>query len=245
MIQIQENRDIGYVGQMPRAQRKPLPATSPPPPKRSKNRILELTKERGLTYNDVADALGVSRSAIADLARGDTNLTQDWMEKLGEFFGVAPTEIIEPTVKGFRRVKLSGELCAGKWHEPTHWPSPDHEDILIVDDPELRRIGLYAGRVCGNSMNQVYPDKSIVVLSHVGDSPSDIMIGRRYHVRRTRADGQVEETLKTLVKGPDNRLWLKPESDDPAHQQWVPLDGAIGETIELIGRVQYSIKRER
>jgi phage repressor protein C with HTH and peptisase S24 domain len=113
----------------------------------------------------------------------------------------------------------------------------------VPDDPNYRSLTLYAGRVVGDSMNRVYPDGTIVVLSRMAQRPGEILEGKRYHIRRTRAGGLIEETIKTLVRDSKGRYWMQPESDSPEFAA-VPLDGGEDETIELIGRVRWSVRPE-
>lgn len=222
------------------------PDSEIPPP----NRIKELTRAAKTTYAKIAEHFGVHEVTIANLARGKarggTDLTQEWMEKLGAYFGVPSHEIItKPLVAGLRRVKVTGALAAGAWREGFNYDPEDAFDVLIPDEESLRLISLYAGKIEGPSMNKRYADGSVLVFSYVGASPSDIQVGGRYHVRRTQPDGMVEDTVKTLVKDETTgKFWLMPESTDPAHQEWIPLEGAKGTTVELVGRVRYAVQRE-
>lgn len=219
-----------------RAPAKPAPARSYP------NRIHELTKLRGLTYADVADALGAHTITIAKLATDKIELTHDWMKRLAKVFDVSPAEIIErPAAAGLRRVRVRGTLQAGAFSESFEWPHDDQYDVMVRDDPALRRAELYAGEIEGASMNLRYPPGSVVIMSAGG---SDLVPGRRYHVRITRADGTAEDTIKTLERSADGRYWLKPESSDPEYQAWIPLDGQPDTTVELIGRVRFAYQRE-
>jgi transcriptional regulator with XRE-family HTH domain len=232
-------------GMASRPMSKPSRAATGPAP----NRIRELAERAKVTYDDLAAHFGVHKVTIANLARGKarggSDLTQEWMEKLGAFFGVPTEEIIaKPLVDGLRRVTVTGELAAGAWHEGFNYAAEDQFEVLIPDDENLRRIRLYAAKVQGNSMNLRYPQGSVVVLSYVGDRPSDVGVGGRYHVKRTRVDGKAEDTIKTLVKDAEGQFWLKPESTDPQFQEWIPLDGKAGEQVELIGRVRYAVQRE-
>ena len=227
---------------MPRKPRKSAaPARTPQRP----NRIAELTKSSRLTYGKVAERLDVHPVTIANLARGKTELTQSWMIKFGSVFGVPPEEIIaKPVLANLRRIRVTGFIQAGDWSENHEWDYDDQYEVFIPDDAALRRISLYAAEVRGGSMNLRYPDGSVVVLSHVGDSPNDVTVGSRYHVRITRSDGMTEDTLKTLVRRDDGRYWLKPESTEPEFQEWIPLDGRPGVTVELLGKVRYAVQKE-
>lgn len=208
------------------------------------NRIHELTKLRKLTYADVAEALGEGTHSvtIAKLASGTMQLTFDWMKRLARVFHVEPQEIIaKPIGADLRRVRVAGALKAGSFAESYEWSEEDRYDVMVRDLAAYRRLELYAGEISGDSMNLRYPDGSVVVMSKGG---SDLVVGRRYHVRITRTDGTSEDTIKTLERGEDGRYWLKPESSNPEHQAWIPLDGIPDATVELIGRVRFAVQRE-
>ena len=218
------------------------------PAKTYPNRIHELTKATGLTYAKVGDRLGVHEITINKLSRGSMQLTHEWMRRLAPVYGVSPAEIIEAPPSGMRRVKVTGEIQAGQWRETFELPPGFLPDVLIPDDAALRHYRrLYAGIVRGGSMNLHFADGSIVIMTEIGTQygggAGEIAPGRRYHVRRTRADGLTEHTLKTLVEDPHGRRWLKPESSEPEHQEWLSLEGAEGETIELLGRVVFAVQR--
>ncbi|MBI1202579.1 MAG: helix-turn-helix domain-containing protein [Rhodopseudomonas sp.] len=214
-------------------------------PRQHPNRIYELTKTRRTTYEAIAEAAGVHRITIAKLANGTSKLTQDWMNVLATILQVRPEELIAaPADTHLRRVKVRGALQAGDWSESHEWSPEEQFEVAIPDEPQLRKLQLYAGKIIGESMNLRFPQGSIVVFSRIGQRPGEIEVGKRYHVRVTRSDGQTEETLKTLVADEHGTYWLKPESSHPAHQNWLPLDNTPGATVELIGRARYVVHRE-
>lgn len=233
--------------------RKAVSARRPAPPKRDAalkapppfpNRINELAKARGLTHDDIAAALGVNRTTVADRARGAVPMNQDWQHKLAEFFQVPLGDILEkPASEGLRAVPVMLPLAAGDWSESHQYEPDDRDSVMVPDDPRFRTMSLYAGKVVGDSMNRLYPDGTIVVLSRMAQRPGEILEGKRYHIRRTRAGGLVEETIKTLVRDSKGRYWMQPESDSPEFSA-VPLDGGEDEVIELVGRVRWSVRPE-
>ena len=198
-----------------------------------------------MTYADVGDRAGAHEITISNLANGKQKLTQEWMTRLAKVFSVRVSELLEaPAAKSMRRIQVRGALNAGAWQEGYEWSDDDQYDVLVPDEPALRGVELYAAQISGPSMNLRYPEGSIVILSPIAHSATEISPGRRYHVRRVRADGLVEETIKTLERGSDGHFWLKPESTNPEFQEWIPLEGLPGETIELVGRVRFTVRRE-
>lgn len=212
------------------------------------NRIAELTKSQKLNYLKVGEKAGVHEVTIANLARGKSKLTQEWMEKLADIFGVSPAEIAwDPPARGLRRIRVKGALQASAWSENHEWEEDQQYDVMIPDDDELRGLKLYAAEIRGDSMNLRYPAGTVVIISDIKRGFDKVSEGQRYHVRHTRADGMVEETIKTLVADPEGRYWLKPESSNPEFQAWLAIDGQNGEDgemIEIVGRVRYVVQRE-
>src|SRR5215207_3531051 len=58
------------------------------------NRIRELRKAAGLNQQALADRIGVDRSAIVRLERGDQKITDEYLGRLAEALGRAPIEFI-------------------------------------------------------------------------------------------------------------------------------------------------------
>jgi len=246
---IAANIDIRYRAPMVETRRRGpkirMPAEQPAAKRFAPNRIAELTKQNSTSYPEIAEALHTSRGTIAKLANSTQEMTRSWQEALAGHFNVSPEEIFTPPKENrLRRIPVKGRLAAGAWQEGFTFDPEDQYDVLIPQDERLQLISLYAAEVGGSSMNMRYPAGSVIVLSYVGDGVNDVIPGRRYHVKRTRADGMVEDTIKTLVKGEDGKFWLKPESTDPEFQEWIALEGQPGMQIELIGRVRYAVQRE-
>lgn len=182
---------------------------------------------------------------INRLATGKINLTQDWMNLLGEIYAVPASEIISvPIAQNLQRVRVSCALEAGNWRSTSDLPESEQFDIMIVHDEALRGATIYAGEIRGPANNLRYSAGSIAILSKLEQKPGEIEIGKRYHVRTMQTDGLIEDTIKCLVKDGEGKYWLRPESDHPAHQQWLPLDGTELLKVEIIGRVRGVFFRE-
>lgn len=242
-------RNHGYSGDMPA--RKTIARRSPKPlgPAQTTaikhpNRIRELTKKNKTTYGEIAHELGTSETQIGRLASGGRKLTQDWMIRLAGVLNCTPAEILEkPVAEGLRAIAVSGRVEAGVWAESHALPEEDHYTVMVPDDPNLRGLTLYAREINGESMNLLYPHGSVIVLSNMLQRPGEILAGKRYHVRVTRADGSVEETIKTLMRGANGTYWLKPESDSPEFTA-IPLKDGDADEVILLGRVRWAVRRE-
>lgn len=207
------------------------------------NRIKELREARGWTQADLADRAGVHWQTINRLENGKTRINDEWMQTLAKIFEVEPREVLFAPSQT-RLVSIRQAVQAGTWSESLIWPEDDWYDIAIPDDATFRGISLHGAEVRGSSMNQRYQEGTALVFTSQIETAGDIIPGKRYIIECERADGLREATVKTVVKGPDGRLWLTPESDDPEHQAPIPLDGNDGDIVRIVGRVVYSVQRE-
>ena len=57
--------------------------------------IRRLRRERGLSQEDLADEIGVHRTYMGGVERGERNLTLRSLERLAERLGVAPLSLLE------------------------------------------------------------------------------------------------------------------------------------------------------
>jgi hypothetical protein len=220
------------------------------------NRIFELTKARGWTYPEVARRVSELAQARGDavrsnvhtitinrLATGAAQLTQEWMNTLAEVFGVQPAEIIAaPIAENLRRVTVVCALAAGTFRKNWQLPEQEQHDIMIPNESAFAGLSLYAGEIRGDDHNRRYPRGAIIVIAHFTpgeiNQPGSLTADRRYHVRTTRADGMIEDSIKCLTIGPEGDFWLKPDSDRPEFQEWLPLAGKPGLRVEIVGRVR-------
>lgn len=240
-----------YPGRMTPPKKPPSPARTRAraEPKAYPNRINELKAQFGYSYDEIATRLNAlydenfHSKTIGSLARGESELTYTWMQRFGRLFGVKPTEVIEKQAQdGFRMVEVEGTVAAGAWAESHVFDSQDRTYVPVPNNPDFANLTLYARKIEGQSMNLIYAEGSMVVLSRLLQRPGEIIAGKRYHVRRTRGD-LTEETIKKLVRAGDGSYWLQPESNSPEFAAF-PLEGANGETVELIGRVRHALTNE-
>jgi phage repressor protein C with HTH and peptisase S24 domain len=115
------------------------------------------------------------------------------------------------------RLSVQGAVEAGMWREAWQWPADEWESFMGMPGlawPAQDRYGL---RVEGESMNLIYPPGSVVeCVKYRHDFV--ITSGRRVIVQRERIDGELETTVKELVRGEDGIEWLVPRSTNPAFQ---------------------------
>jgi transcriptional regulator with XRE-family HTH domain len=84
-----------------------------------KNRIAEERKARGMTQQQLADAVGAHWITISKLERGRIKLTTDWLEKLAKPLGVSASDLFPGT---------SGPRFG--------WAFAEHERYYFQDTPK-------------------------------------------------------------------------------------------------------------
>jgi transcriptional regulator with XRE-family HTH domain len=63
------------------------------------NRIREFRNARGMTLNEVAEAVGASNQQISHLENGRRRLSIPWLQKLSEVFGCDPLDLISSDLR--------------------------------------------------------------------------------------------------------------------------------------------------
>lgn len=71
-----------------------LPIMAKGKPFNAPNRIHELRKERRVTLDQIATALGTASSVISRLERGDRDLSHDWLIRIAGVLGVRPADLL-------------------------------------------------------------------------------------------------------------------------------------------------------
>ncbi|MBO9125484.1 MULTISPECIES: XRE family transcriptional regulator [unclassified Rhizobium] len=206
-------------------------------------RLKEIRKSKGMTQQQVADALGLHLTNYNKLETGATEMTLTRLEQLSQILHVAPTEFIS-LHSNTRTVQIKQHIQAGVWSESFVWPEDAWYEVAIPDDEQFRNVNLYGAELRGPSMNKRYQDGSAIIYTSMIETGEQPAFGKRYIVEIERADGLREATIKTLWKDETGKPWLLPESNDPRHQAPIDLTGAEGDTIRIVGRVAYSVQRE-
>ena len=98
-------------------------------------------------------------------------------------------------------------------------------------------------RVCGDSMDQLYPDGTYVecvsTFARIEPKP-----GNKVLVIRRRHDQLLEATVKEMVQI-DDQIWFTPRSSNPSHQAFRAEDLSGGvEEVRIAGVVVSSVRPE-
>ncbi|MFN3833757.1 MAG: helix-turn-helix domain-containing protein [Allorhizobium sp.] len=206
-------------------------------------RLKELREARGLTQQQVADAMGIHLTNYNRLENGVTELNLSKMKALAGILHCEPAELIF-NPGHIRVVKVQQHVQAGVWAESNVWPEDDWYEVAVPDDEQWRSLSLYGAETRGPSMNKRYPEGSALIYTSMMDTGEKPQIGKRYIIEIERPDGLREATVKTLWRDDSGVYWLLPESTDPRHQAPIALNGSDGDLIRIVGRVIYSVQRE-
>lgn len=169
-----------------------------------------------------AEAMGVRPPTYIQHENGIRGFPASRAERYGRFFKVAPEWLLYGRTKdNVSATKLGpnlfikGEVAAGVWREAWEYEQDEWEAFTgraDVKAPPLDRFGL---RVVGDSMNEIYPDGSILECIFYRQD-YEIPSGKRVIVQRKRANGQIETTVKELIRTDDGATWLRPRSTNPS-----------------------------
>lgn len=182
------------------------------------DKLAELRKRKGMTQSDLAERVGVEQPTVQRWERGKREPSFEQLFALADALGVEPGALIDPALAAplGPRLYIKGSVAAGVWREAFEVPEVDWQAFTgradVVADTK-HRFGL---RVIGDSMNEVYPEGTILeCVSLFGHA--EAMPGKRVIVVRKNDRNEYEATVKELVEQ-DDELWLVPRSHNPAHR---------------------------
>lgn len=115
--------------------------------KQPKNRVAEERKAKGMTQQELADAVGSHWITVSKLERGRIKLTTEWLEKLAAPLGVSPGELLrraEVRLGLAEPAKIFQDLPSKTLSDPRKFPRGKGRVRLTIDRPSyepLLRIG--------------------------------------------------------------------------------------------------------
>lgn len=214
------------------------------------NRIKRLRIAKGLNQTELAERLKVTQATVSRWEKGSTP-DPDKLSKLAELEGVSIEAFIGnigESVGGaglLTRLWVRGAVAAGVWALAYEWPETEWQQYSgdsSINVSEGRRYGLV---VRGESMNEVFPDGTVLDCVSIFDT-SDLKSGQRVIVERERKDGEVEATVKEYVRDEDGTEWLFPRSSDPAFKAPISIQqpGENIREVRVIAKVVGRYQRE-
>lgn len=192
------------------------------------NRLRAARKARRLTQAQLALRAETTLQQISRLERGERRMTIDWVQRLARALGCPVSEILGPTleVSALDSVTVRGAVEAGRWRGDPDWPDADRYPAPVPEDPRHAGVARFGLEVRGRSLDQRYPEGSILVCVAVDKLDSPPPPGKLVICRRRDAQGRVEVTARKLRRDDGGRDWLWPDSTDPEHQQPIPAEDA-------------------
>lgn len=213
-----------------------------------RERLRAFMESRKLNPKRWAERADVSPNSIYNFLNGhSTKLSPETYAKLAKVEGV-PSFVLDGTAEIVRVeavVIVKGKVQAGVWAEAHEWDEREHfgVSVNVPQRFEGRAFGLV---VEGRSMDLLYREGTVAVVLPLHDLDRDLRDGDRVVVRRIRADGMAEATIKELVIDESGAAWLWPRSSDPRFQQPIELSNGHDrtETVEVIAVVIRAIQPE-
>lgn len=191
-------------------------------------------------------AVGKSPTLVKDLFDKNSDTKLSTVFKLADALGVPASALLEGEVEAFPagpRVFLKGEVAAGAWVEAYEWPQDEWQAMTGRPDITAEPKHRFFLRVCGDSMNLVYPEGTFIECVSVFGR-AEAVPGKKVVVLRHRSDGMVEATVKELVEK-DDALWLVPRSTNPAHQAFrIDEPGDEVDEVTIVAVVVSSVRPE-
>lgn len=188
--------------------------------------IKSLIAEHGMNQVQFADFLNRSGAVVTNLFNGDRRLQLDEAEKISDRFGVTVDYVLYGTKGGVAAMKIDirGTVPGGNPMECEDLPSEGHIYYPMRGNPTK----IFALRVVGNSMNNIAPDGSYVIVDSTRKNPIDL------DGKPVIAYANGETTFKRFYTNP---TMLVPDSTDKSLKPIV-LNGRW----EIIGAVVGAIK---
>lgn len=196
--------------------------------------IEERMNALGTTAKRLAKDAGVGETYVRDILTGRSldpktgKLTQIAAALGCKLEDLLPRKVaVQPIYT--TQIEVRGEVQAGVWREAIEWPTADWYAITVPIDMAYQGFHRYGLKVCGQSMNKVFPEGSVVVVINFGDlgrvpQTGDFVVA----IQRCSRTDQFEATVKAVQIKDDGVVILWPQSWDPAFQTPVvlpPQDG--------------------
>lgn len=220
--------------------------------------VTQRLEELGLGPVEAAVQAGIERSYIRDIVEGrKKSVRNDKIDGLAralkldasalsrnELIRIDPQDALRPSQAPTGYVAVIGKVAANTWLSVDDMDF-SYEDVEYIpalpDNPLSHQFGLV---IDGNCLNRIANHGDRLVCLDIIKSGVDIHANDLVIVERSRFAGQmVERTAKRIRQTADGyELW--PESNDPAHQTPIKLDGAQeGETVRIIGKVLWIMRK--
>lgn len=138
-------------------------------------RIKEMRLARGLTQDDMSEALDISKGLYSGLESGKRRMNETYLEGCARIFGVPVSDLI---IENRPTISIAGKVGAGA--SVPVFDAYEKGDGPQVDAPPGIGRGIVAVEVEGDSMEPVYSAGDILFYTrHTAEGVPDDAIGRR------------------------------------------------------------------
>ena len=181
-------------------------------------RLSEVMEKKGIKPTTLSLSVSKSPTLVRDLMEKTTDTKLSTLFRLANELGVPVADLITPNAEPLPlgpSLYLRGEVAAGLWNEAAEWPRGDWETVTGTPNHSVPADHRFFLRVRGDSMDQVYPEGTLLECASLFGG-AEAEPGKRVIVVRKRKDEMYEATVKELVEI-DGALWLSPRSSNPKH----------------------------
>lgn len=196
--------------------------------------IKRMRLDEGLTQEQLAERLGVTRSTVTQWETGWSQPRMGAISKLASVFGVSVSEMVEdrnnppkgaifPTTSPRATAPLLGRVHAGSAQEPEVL----EDEIELPHSVRTAHPNAYFLQVEGDCMDRVYPE-GCYILVDPDKEPSNGSIAA------VMVDGH--DTVMRRLLRTSSTIVLAPESTNPEHKDIV-ITASDEHTVELVGTV--------
>ena len=183
-------------------------------------------KARGL-----AKHLGIPDMRISEMRKGLREVQTDEIGPLATFLEMSVDDVIHningnPRGAGSVISFLKGEVRAGHWMESAHWPESEWQRISLPVPEKYRHLEPFWLRVAGDSMDEVYPDGTLILCVPCRLLARELISGERVVVERHDKNDQIEITVKEYraeQTADGIKRWLVAKSTRPEFAGAIPM----------------------
>lgn len=208
------------------------------PFKHSARVIQLLRKQANMTQTDLAKSIDVHQTTVSKWEQGIDMPGGTVLTALASALNVDASEITgvgqDTKAPTGRKVHVVGKIAAGAWAE-THELDEQYYTTVPGLPRKFDKVPLQGFVVEGDSMNQIYPDGTVVYVAPIGAVSGWPRSGQVVMVM-SHKQGLTEATLKEYVVD-ENGKWLWPRSNSPMHQTPVDYKNAGAEEVVITGVV--------
>jgi len=182
----------------------------------------------GASKAGLARAMEVAPARITEIIRGTRKIQVGELSAMSAYLQLPIDAILshseqtnphlsaQHSGERFKAISVRGTVCAGQWSEADELRLEDQITMYVPKAPPTHYPNLYGVKVEGPSMNEVYPDGTILYVVPLLDF--DRAVSNEFFVIAQQVKyGEYETTVKQFIKM-DGRNWLYPRSSHPEHQ---------------------------